>query len=237
MKNELLFDSICNKYNLSILDKEYLIKIVYPIINDDNFLRRTTSEFPHHGSITLGEHIIEDVVVTYLMSKKEIKKRENYRMDLAINIALLHDLYTIPWQNNRDAKVKHFFDKHGFRHPIEAVINSITWYPYLFQNDIDSMILIDGILHHMFPLPVRYLNNLTELKNKELLNNLDDKYKKMIDTSLKRKRIGSISFTRSSYMEGRVMSKADRKVSRKQIKDFSSFKALLTGHNKNLKNK
>ena len=31
------------------------------------------------------------------------------------------------------------------------------------------------------------------------------------------------------------MSKADKKVSRKQIKNISSAKALLTGHNKKIK--
>ncbi len=146
---------------------------------------------------------------------------------------MLHDLYTLPWQNNREAKVKQFFDKHGFRHPIEAVINSITWYPEIFNNS-DSVIIIDGILHHMFPLPVKYLNNKTELKNRELYNNLDNKYKEIINNSLKRKKIGPISFTRSKYMEGRIMAKADRKVSRKQIRDFSSAKALITGHNKKI---
>ena len=234
MNNILVFDNICNKYKLTKEDKDYLSKIVLPIINNDNFKKRMTSEFLHHGNITLGEHIIEDTIVTYKLSKK--RKNNTFNMDMAIKIALLHDLYTLPWQNNREAKVKHFFDKHGFRHPIEAVINSITWYPEIFNNS-DSVIIIDGILHHMFPLPVKYLNNKTELKNRELYNNLDNKYKEIINNSLKRKKIGPISITRSKYMEGRIMAKADRKVSRKQIRDFSSAKALITGHNKKIENK
>ncbi len=231
MNNILVFDNICNNYKLTKEDKDYLSKIVLPIINNDNFKKRMTSEFLHHGNITLGEHIIEDTIVTYKLSKK--RKNNTFNMDIAIKIALLHDLYTLPWQNNREAKVKQFFDKHGFRHPIEAVINSITWYPEIFNNS-DSVIIIDGILHHMFPLPVKYLNNKTELKNRELYNNLDNKYKEIINNSLKRKKIGPISFTRSKYMEGRIMAKADRKVSRKQIRDFSSAKALITGHNKKI---
>ncbi len=233
----IFFENICNKYNLSSEDKDYLEKIVYPIIENDNFIKRTTDEFPHHSSITLGEHILEDVVMTYILSKKQVKKNKDYRIDLAIKIAILHDLYTLPWQNNPKAKVKHFFDKHGFRHPIEAVINSINWYPELFNDESDSIIIIDGVLHHMFPLPVRYLNEKTELKNRELLNGIDDKYKKIINDSLKRKKIGPISISRSKYKEGRIMSKADRKVSRKQIKDISSAKSLITGHNKKLNNK
>ena len=234
MNNELIFNNLCSKYKLIDDDKNYLKKIVFPIINNSNFEKRITSEFPHHGSITLGEHIIEDAIVTYLLSRKKIKKKDDYRIDVAIKIAMLHDLYTIPWQNNKEAKVKHFFNKHGFRHPIEAVINSIDWYPEIFQNELESKIIIDGILHHMFPLPVKYLNKKTELKNWEVYNRIDDSYKLMINDSLKRKKVGPISFSRSSYLEGRTMAKADRKVSRGQIKDFSSFKALLTGHNKKI---
>ena len=224
-----IINDIFNKYNLTLEDKNYLLSIMNPIINNINFQKRMTDEFLHHGSISLGEHIIEDSVVTYLLSKKH-----NYRTDLAVKIAMLHDLYTLPWQNNPDAKVKHFFDKHGFRHPTEAVINSITWYPELFIDKDEAKIIIDGILHHMFPLPVRYLNDKTEIKNRELFNKLDKYYQTTIIDSLKRKKIGGISFSRSKYVEGRIMAKADRKVSRKQIKDFSSAKSLLTGHNKKI---
>ena len=230
-------NDIYSMYGLSFEEQVYLSKIINPIVENPNFRKRMSNEFLHHGKITLGEHIIEDTVVTYLLSKKHVNKHSDYQMDLAIKIALLHDLYTIPWQNNKEAHVKHFFDKHGFRHPIEAVINSITWYPELFINKDESKIIIDGILHHMFPLPVRYLNGKTELKNKELYNKLDKEYQLMIIDSLKRKKIGGISFSRSKYMEGRIMAKADRKVSRHQIKDFSSAKALLTGKNKKLKHK
>ena len=55
MNNELIFDSLCHKYSLSDEDKRYLEKIVIPIINNPNFEKRITSEFPHHGSVTLGE--------------------------------------------------------------------------------------------------------------------------------------------------------------------------------------
>lgn len=234
---EELFDRICNKYHLNNEDKDYIKEIIWPIINDDNFQIRLTNKFPHHGVITLGEHIIEDVVMTYILSKKYVNKKKdnNYKIDLAIKIALLHDLYTLPWQNNKEAKVKHFFDKHGFRHPVEAVINSLNWYPDLFDEE-SSFVIIDGILHHMNPLPVRYLDNKTELKNRELYDKLDNNYKMMINDSLKRKRIGKISLARSKSKEGKIMAKADRKVSRKQIKDFSSLKSLVTGRNKKIDN-
>ena len=232
MNNDII-NKLYNKYDLNKNDEEYLNSIILPIINNINFKRRMTKDFLHHGCITLGEHIIEDTILTYVLSKKKIKT--NYRMDLAIKISMLHDLYTVPWQNNNETKVKHFFNKHGFRHPIEAVINSINWYPDLFKNDDDSKIIIDGILHHMFPLPVRYLKNDVELKNKDLYNKLDNNYKEIIDNSLKRKKLGILSFSRSKYLEGKIMAKADRIVSRKQIKDFSSFKSLITGYNKKIK--
>ena len=226
---------IFDKYNLNLYDKEYLIKIITPIIESPMFQKRMTNEFLHHGNITLGEHILEDTVVTYLLAKKN----KNINIDLAVKIAMMHDLYTIPWQNNRDAHVKCFFNKHGFRHPIEAAINSITWYPNFFKNDSDAKIIIDGIIHHMFPLPVRSFTKENikkiELKNIDSFNSLDDIYQQMIIDSLKRGKIGGLSFSRSKYKEGRIMSLADRKVSLKQIKNFSSFIALLTGHNKSLK--
>ena len=228
MNNKL--DKIFDKYNLSLKDRNYLDKIIIPIINHPEFQKRMTKEFFHHGDITLGEHILEDSVLTYLLAKK----RNDIKIDLAIKIAMLHDLYTIPWQNNKEAKVKRFFNKHGFRHPIEAVINGVTWYPEIFNDEEESKIIIDGVLHHMFPLPVRYLNKKTELKNWDVYDNLDESYKLMINASLKRKKLGPVSFSRSKYIEGRIMSKADKKVSRKQIKNISNANALITGHNKKL---
>lgn len=238
MENDKIIEELFNKYLLNDKDREYLIKIIMPIYNHSEFQNRMKSEFAHHGKITLGEHIIEDAILTYILSKKYMNKKKyyNYRMDLAIKIAMLHDLYCVPWQNNKEEKGKRFFNKHGFRHPIEAVINAINWYPELFYNENDNKIIIDGIVHHMFPLPVRTIKNIDkiELKNRKLYDNLSYNEKESLKNSLKRKRIGPISFTRSIYMEGKVMSKADKKVSRRELNNFKSFKALLTGRNKML---
>ena len=237
MEKENIND-ILDKYSLDEKDKEELRKIIFPIVNHYEFKKRITNKFPHHGSITLGEHIIEDAVLTYKLSKKEKLKNKNIRIDLAVLIAMFHDLYTIPWQNNKDAKVKHFFHKHGFRHPIEAVINSINWYPSYFKNSNDSKVIIDGILHHMYPLPVMRLDykklDYYEIKNISMFKDISSDNQTYIINSLNRKKIGPVSLSRSKYLEGRIMSKADKKVSRKQIKNFQSFKALLTGHNKKI---
>ena len=231
--NRDILNKIISKYDLEVKERNYLKKLINPIIIHPEFQRRMTKEFPHHGDISLGEHIIEDSIVTYKLAKL----KNNMRMDLAIRIAMFHDLYTINWQNNKDAKVKHFFHKHGFRHPIEAVINAINWYPEYFSNYDEANIIIDGIIHHMFPLPVlRVKDNAEslELRNYPLYQKLSISYQNMIKDSLMRKRVGPVSFSRSHYQEGRIMAKADRLVSRKQIKDFESLKSLVTGHNKNL---
>ena len=237
MENNIIISNLFNKYLLNDNEINEIKKIITPIVSSEEFKNRMTNLYPHHGKITLGEHIIEDAIVTYKLSKKQRIKNKNYRIDLAIEIAMFHDLYTIPWQNNKESKVNYFFHKHGFRHPIEAIINSINWYPEYFNNINDTKIIIDGVLHHMFPLPVlAFKDNVSnlELKNTSLYNNLSNWQKEVICESLQRKRLGSISISRSRYKEGKIMSKADRIVSRHQIKDFRSLKSLVTGHNKNI---
>ena len=218
-----ILENLFNKYNLTFEEKEELKKIILPIFEHEEFQKRLEKEFLHHSDITLGKHILEDSVLTYKLAKKQKVKTE-----LAVKIAMLHDLYTNPWQNS-NVKIKGFFNKHGFRHPLEAIINAINWYPEIFKDDAESEIIIDGVLHHMYPLPVRVI----DLEDERFLK-LDDKYKKMILKSLRHK-IGPISFSKSKYLEGRVMSKADKKVAIREIKNFSSAKALITGKNKSLR--
>ena len=238
-ENEKKLFNILKKYNFDQEEKNKLLDIIYPIFNHEEFQRRMTIEFLHHGDITLGEHIIEDAVLTYVLSKKYEKKNKKINIILAVRIAMLHDLYTLPWQNNEKAKTKKFFTKHGFRHPIEAAINAINWYPELFKDPEEAQILIDGIVHHMYPLPVisfkNSYENTIELKNFELLESISLEYKLMLIKSSNRAKIGNISISRSLYIEGRIMAQADKKVSMRQIKNFSSATALVTGHNRSLK--
>ncbi|MBR1386773.1 MAG: hypothetical protein IJ568_08090 [Bacilli bacterium] len=232
-KIELIF----SKYNLDDDERKELLAIINPIICHDEFKRRTTSEFLHHSDITLGEHIIEDAVETYKLCKKKNKKKAKVNTRLAVIISMFHDLYTNPWQNNKSNKVKKFSNKHGFRHPLEAVINAYNWYPDFFQNDKEAVIIIDGIIHHMYPLPVSRFktDNKNELKNYELVNNLNKNIKDMIYLSSNRNKLFNFSFSKSKYLEGRIMAKADKKVSLKQIKNVSSGLSLITGKNKKIK--
>lgn len=231
---------LLDEYKINNDDKNEFLNIVKSIYLHSEFQRRMTCEFLHHGDITLGMHILEDTIKTYLVSKKYLKRYKDSNFDLAIalRISMLHDLYTLPWQNNPENKSSKFFNKHGFRHPIEAVINSINFFPELFSNEEDSKKIIDGIVHHMYPLPVACFNdcdtNILELKNYDLIVNLSDMHRKILVWSSNRRKIGNISLCRSKYKEGRIMSKVDKNVSLHQIKNYSSAVALLTGKNKKI---
>lgn len=236
-----ILNNLLDKYMIFDEDRKEFINIIKPIYMHNEFQRRMTNEFLHHSDITLGMHILEDTIKTYLLSKKYLNKNKNsnYDLSIALNISMLHDLYTLPWQNNPLNKSSKFFNKHGFRHPVEAVINAINWFPFLFTNEEDSKKIIDGIIHHMYPLPVicfkDYDYNKFELRNYDLIINLSDIHKKILVWSTNRGKIGDISVCRSKYKEGRIMSKADKAVSSGQIKNISSATALLTGKNKKIK--
>ncbi len=237
-KNDKIPLSLLDKYKLSSDEKEYLLNIIKNIYNHDEFQRRMTDEFLHHDKMTLGEHILEVTIVTYILSKK--RNLKNYDIESALNIAMLHDLYTLPWQNNPKADVQHFINKHGFRHPIEAVINSLNWYKDIFTSPEKSKIIIDGIVHHMYPLPVTSFTlddtNPSELKNYNYVRNIDNINKDILIKSSNRFKIGKISVCPSIYKEGRIMSIADKIVSISNLKNssFDGMTALITGKNKKL---
>ena len=232
MKDSL--DVFFSEYSLDKEDKDYLSKIMLPIFRHEEFQKRLTNTYLHHGTITLGEHIIKDTIMTYFLSKRYHRKEIN--LDLALKISMLHDLYTNPWQNSNEHPK--FFHKHGFRHPIEACINAAYWFPDYFKDLDDAKIIIDGILHHMFPLPVSSMKKhdivSTEINNYDKYIELNESIKDIIYQSLTRKKLLAISFSRSIYPEGRIMSKADKKVALSEIKDLSSARALLTGKNKKI---
>ena len=88
-------NNILDKY-LTESEKEEFLSIVKPIIESEEFNRRNTKEFMHHSNITLATHILEVACLTYKKSKKILKKNPSFRLDLALKIAVLHDLYTLP---------------------------------------------------------------------------------------------------------------------------------------------
>lgn len=240
MSNEIIenkLDYLFKKHQINSSEQEFIISVVKPIYEHREFLKRSTSEFLHHDNLTLGYHILEDMIVSFKICKK--KKFSEKKTKIVLLIAMMHDLYELPWQNNDAFRTKHFFNKHGFRHPIEAAINAITWFPELFDDDEISSIMLDGIIHHMFPLPVLSINynnyKKRELRNIQAFENLDKKYKDMIIKSTSRKRIGCISFSRPFWIEGKVMSNADKISSLDNFSSIHGVLALVTGNNKNIK--
>lgn len=223
----LIIDSIMTRYNLNIEEKEELTSLIYHIIKHKEFKRRMTDEFYHHGKTTLGEHILEDTIITYIICKKKQRKGKKIDLLLAISISLMHDLYTEAWQNNPN-KPKKFSNYHGFRHPIEAVINAISWYPEVFNESTNQYALIDGIIHHMYPFPTVCLKDIKEntlgLRNFESLKNIDQKYLDMIILSTKRFHLGTYSLAKAITLEGRIVSKADKIAT---SRDFDSFQSVI----------
>lgn len=219
-------DELLDKY-LNNKEKIEFLNIIKPVFESKEFKLRCTSIYTHHDNITLGEHILEVAILTYL----KCKKRTDVDLKTAVYIAMMHDLYTLPWQNNPDNKVVYFFNKHGFRHPVEAVINSTNWYPGIF-NEYNAEVIIDGIIHHMYPLPVRAYNDKDlELKTKE---DIKEEYKKILIDVTSRCKIGDISFCKSKYKEGRIVSQCDKIVTRIHFKNVNSLTQAVTGKNKNL---
>ena len=226
-----LFD----KYELHEVERVEVYNIIKKIFLHDEFQRRCTNEFLHHGNTALGEHILEDTIVTYLLLSND--KGKSVNLELALKISMMHDLYTKPWQNS-DYKKNHFSHLHGFSHPLEAVINSLVWFKDEFKNEYEARVLIDGIIHHMYPLPVLAFkdskNNELELFNYKLINKISKKHRKMIYESSNRAKVGNLSLSRSRFLEGRVMARADKIASTKQLDCVCDATALVTGKNKRL---
>ena len=233
-----ILDELFIKYKFTIDEKSDFLKIIEPIFFHDEFQKRLNAkDFPHHGDISLGNHIVSDAMVTYILAKKKKAKGHDIDIEVAVYIAMFHDLYELPWQNS-SIKKERFVNRHGFIHPIEAAINAINWYPTYFNDLNKAEKIIDGILHHMYPFPVRKIKKNfkdLELNNISKLDNIADDIKNLIVECSIRRKVGPISLSRSKYIEGRIMSKADKKVSlRKELKSTSSLVACITGKNKKL---
>lgn len=236
MTDTTLLFKLLDKYDLTSNEKEELLSIIKPIFEHDEFQRRLTSEFYHHDQITLGQHILEVTILTYLLSKKDKKINLEYSLD----IAMLHDLYCQPWQNNPNSKSHKFCNGHGFRHPIESVINSSIWFPETFNEKQKTKILTDGIVHHMYPLPVMRFTedeiNIHELKNFKYIKEMNFQVKDALIKSSNRSITRNLSITSSKYVEGIIVSNADKIVSLGNFKgsNINGITALITKKNKNL---
>ena len=243
MKDEkvyLKYKQFAKDYKLSNYDTKKLWRIIEQIATHKEFSKRCSDPYFHHDVKTLGDHILCDAIVTYKLAsklKKNNHSMKNINIDNAVVIAMFHDLYELPWQNIGVKKIMR--NKHGFVHPIEAITNAITWYPEYFKSKERAMIIIDGVIHHMFPLAVRCIDDTEiELNNQEKYKKLPQKYKDMIKLSTDIGKIGHYSLRKSFFIEGRIMSRADKIVAfKKDIGSFNGYLALLSGKNKNIKKK
>lgn len=210
--NDKIINTILDKYSFTSNERIEFKKMIYPIFISPNFQQRLKKNFPHHGKIPLGEHILCDAAVTYKLCQKNSYKKTNRK--LAVIIAMMHDLYTSPWKTKNNKKRK-FYNYHAFRHPLEAVINSISWYPEYFKNLDDAKIIIDGIIHHMFPLPVRRIDDCNlQLEDKKLYEIIPNSLKNIIYKSSNNGIcIWHFSLSKPEYREGKLVSKADKRVS------------------------
>jgi hypothetical protein len=211
-------------YCLSNHDIGSLWKIIRPIALHEEFVKRCQGPYYHHDIKMLGDHILCDTIVTYKLCKKLQKRNINVNLKNACLIAMFHDLYELPWQNINCKKK--LINKHGFVHPLEAAINAITWFPEYFEQKNTALMLLDGIIHHMYPFPVRVIDDEMDLNNQKKWNNLPKKYQELILLSTNLGSVGKLKFRKSYYLEGRVMAKADKIVSCKM--DFKNLNGLLT---------
>lgn len=234
ISDRILFNLFLNS-GLTITEQKEFYKIAKPIIHHKEFVKRCNSEFPHHGSTSLGEHIIKDAIKTYVLAKEYNKthflKKANIK--ISVIIALFHDLYTNPWQNSNEKTSVFNPDTHGMTHPIEAVLNSYKWFPKYFKNKKEAEIIIDGIIHHMYPYPVRKVENKNiKISNQKLLNKF--KYYDYLIQTTKNKTKLKIDIKSPRSIEGKLLVKADKLISLSELNNFNSIKALVNGKNKNL---
>lgn len=75
-----------------------------------------------------------------------------------------------------------------------------------------------------------------ELKNYEMIKDIDSELIELMEESGNRSTIGDFSVALSKYKEGRIMNLSDKIVSISNLKgsNINGYKALITGKNKNL---
>lgn len=228
-----MFLNIALDNNLDNQSIDELWHIIKNICSHPEFIKRCMPPYYHHDKVLLGEHILRDTIITYKISKKINSKKDNININNAIYIAMFHDLYELPWQNN--PKHKGFVNLHGFTHPIEAIVNAISWYPEYFKDSMTSFIIIDGVIHHMYPLAVRVVDDKDlYLNNIDKYNKLPKRYQDMLKLSTGFNNIGKFSLKKSLFIEGRVLAKADKMGSVMQELKPYNWISLITGHNKKI---
>ena len=156
---------IRNKINLFLCTDNEYYKIVKPIVEHPEFIKRKT--FVHHESCSVFDHCLNVSILSYLWAK-----RLNWDYQSAAIGGLLHDFYDEPWQNSEHRVVtekKKLSERHGFVHARQAAKNANFYFPQLINERVDNI-----IRRHMFPL------NIAPPKYRESwLVSMIDKYSSM----------------------------------------------------------
>lgn len=98
----LKYKEFTKQYKLTNYDTKKLWKIIEKIATHEEFAKRCSDPYFHHDIKTLGDHILCDAIVTYKLATKLKRKKhsmKNINVELAVVIAMFHDLYESPWQN------------------------------------------------------------------------------------------------------------------------------------------
>ena len=128
-------------------DMEEYHKITQDLLTHHVFLKLKALR---HHKLDIYHHVCRVSVLSY-----KLAKRLNLDYISAARGGLLHDFFTYDWRKEGQVKKKKIFEKHGFTHSKEALINSKK---YFTLNPIEE----DIIIKHMFPLtpiPPRYLES------------------------------------------------------------------------------
>ena len=68
----------------------------------------------------------------------------------------------------------------------------------------------------------------------DLFVKLPKRIKEIIYKSTNRNKLFNLSWSKSKYLEGKIVSKADKKASLKEFNNLSGIVALITGKNKTI---
>lgn len=220
--------AIFDYYKLTEEEKYLYSQIAKPIIENYEFQKRLSKEFKHHGDETLGMHIITDSILAYKLTRGILARRSDAKLspEDTLIMSLFHDLYTFPWQNA--VKKSKVIDRHWYVHPIEAALNSMEWFPEYFCCESEEK-YVDGIVHHMYPVPVRKIDGENiELNNAYLLAN--ERYFELLKNST-RSFLDGVSLRPANSEEGRILCYADKLAAFHEVKDVRSAIICFTGKN------
>ena len=92
MENNIIkINQLLDINNFSKEEKDYFWKIITPIFYHPEFQKRLDNKlYPHHGTVSVGTHILHDAIITYKLSLKENGKNKNLNIILKKKNSLIN---------------------------------------------------------------------------------------------------------------------------------------------------